>query len=176
MKKTYNKVIQHRDNYRDYIKGKLNKITEVEWNKYYHVIIDSIIEYIIKGGYFIMPYHLGFIRIIKNKPIYFKNKNNRLIVKKSLIDFNATKKYKKLCVHLNSHTDGYIFRIKHDINNDEIKMNAMKFFKIKINRTFKTELSKYLITNKKIPTYYEPSEYYFNYRTFTDKVTTINKY
>lgn len=197
MKKIYSKVVTHRDHYRSYQKGrKINRLTEKEWGKYYRVIIDSIKEYILTGGFFIMPYNLGFIRILRNKPRYFKkNIHGDTVVQRSLIDYGNSiklreRKYpdkpkeffqenwkKTFCVYLNNHTNGYMYQIKHNVDYSTISKVYLTpaYFKFKIETSFKQQLKEYLITNKKIPTYYERNEHWFNYRTHSKKIAAVRK-
>ena len=109
---------------------------------YFKEIVNQVLE---EGSSFKLPCNLGTFQIVKKKMQFSKN------LSKGVIDWENSKKYKKLIHHVNFHSDGYKYLYKWDKRNART-INISKY-KFEATRDNKRGLA-YKIKNK-IRDYFE---------------------
>jgi hypothetical protein len=122
-------------------------IKKIKFNKIIKKFNRELIKLILyKNFAFKMPYTLGTLRIKKYKYSGIQyDENNNIIKKKLLIDYKKTKdlwernpaakEEKKLVLHLNEHSDGYLYRFYWDKTNGKLRnKEAYKFIPSRTNK------------------------------------------
>jgi len=163
-------------------------MVETEYAKYFELVSNVIMEWVLKGKTFILPFNMGefFILKIKSDPLYTDDKG-KIRVKKSFINWRETQKLRKRkepdksreywLKEENSYKyvvpfqDDYLYRIyykKPSYRGTNIK-RINQFFIFKPSGLFKRKLAYLLKNSKKIPSYYE-TKYHNN--SSVRKVTT----
>lgn len=104
-------------------KKKTLSIKDIHPYSLYRKVIEMFLIYvskkIIKDNFtFMMPYSLGSLLV----------KSYKVSTKNARIDFNLTRKYKKVVKHLNTHTFQYAFGVKWDKSYTNFKNNSFYVF------------------------------------------------
>ena len=182
--KIYDKRFVTRHWYRDLIKKpKYKTMSEKTYSKYRNIVIKTIQEWILKGNIFILPFNLGSLYIEKNKVSMWKKTNNGIkLLNRSVVNWKATKELREqeepnkskeywllpenrdkyIVPYDYSHTDNYIYKMKWLKDrkiNEKIKKRILELFTAKQTQDIKSKLTKILLSNKKIPKYYERKIY-----------------
>ncbi len=194
MKRTLIKLTNIKS-FRDSYKEEFGNIDQGLYYKYFEIIMKTIKDYIIQGGYLILPFNVGSLFIEKKDRGGLKTDGGKL--KQRFVDWRSTYEYRKkkypnytredwkkpenkekcLIIYNNDHTDGNIYRIRYTKTNIKGNRNIIYYYFKPIIR-FSRQLAKYLKQNKKIPNYYE---YYkkggnkFDYGAFERKITAHNQ-
>lgn len=109
----------------------------------------AVLDLIVLEHYeFKMPRRLGYLRIRKSKPPLKILPDGKLDTKRLVVDWASTKKmwkddpltHGKVVYHMNTHTDGYVFKWHWD----KITSNAynIKAYSFRVVRTAKRKLAK----------------------------------
>ena len=135
------------DSYKSYKKESKNTITKSRYNGICYKFNKKVSDKIIKESFeFKVPFGLGYLRIKANK-VKLRVKDGKLLTHKMAIDWKATwvlwsRLYpnktrkeiieipdKKLVVHVNEHSDGYIMRWYWDKRLSSVKNQTVYKFK-----------------------------------------------
>lgn len=156
--------------YYSFFYGKKN-LTRGEYGRIIEKLNLKIIDFILKGNSFRLPYGLGSIRIVRNKPVLIFNEDGTIDNIKSKISINwketneLWRKYPKLrrkqyIYYENEETDGYIFKIVWSVFNMHKNHRNIRYYKFKPVRSFQRKLKSYILKNNKID--YEDRKLYNN--------------
>ena len=108
---------------------------------YFQYLRDELIE---RGKCVRLPYRMGSVQIIKNKPKYYDKRSLR-------IDYQSTKQYNKLIFFTNEHSDFYKYRMYYN-KQDMLVPNKTKY-QLVLTRANKRRLA--TILKNKITDYEE---------------------
>lgn len=159
-----NKIIQ------EYRKEFNNKINSRLYNKYLRIIVRTIIDFVLEGGYLNLPYNLGSLYIKRKIRKSVLGPNGEIRVK--YIDWQKTYKLRKekypeytkedwknekdktkcLVLYNNGFVSEFQYRINFKANR---KYKLMKYFYFRPVRDFSREIAKYMKTKTKLGNYYE---------------------
>lgn len=130
------------DSYNYYLgRVKDNSAYEVEYSVYREIIVKyykQIMQEILHGYEFHLPYRFGYVGIIKRKI-------NIHSLSRFGIDWIESVKNKKVIYHLNSHSKNYVYRFKWTKDNTIIP--NLYFYKFVASRENKRELAR-IIKNR----------------------------
>lgn len=142
-----------------------NNKTKIGRSLYGRIVKDFfylLIQEILKGFIFNMPYKLGHIGIHRYKPrVKFDENGFNFIESNVSIDFGATNKlwreqpelkHKKYIYHTNEHTNGFKYKIRWSKKGAYVK--NIRAFKFQPSRYFNRSLAKH-IKNNPNQEYYE---------------------
>lgn len=191
--------------YRNYVKYKRKAnddyiLPKPRFYKYVLTITDEIENFLIEGNYFILPYNLGHMFVRKNIPNYLRRDEfGNWQAKNSLVNWKETWKLRRekepdkpdeywkkfenrnkyIVFFNNEHTGGYVYRFDY-ITSTNGKIDAEKavasLFKFRVRKRVKKKLAQFIFKNSnKLPTYYEQSQRYINFRKIKEKIAERNK-
>ncbi len=133
------------DMYVDYIKDK-DPLYSIDFKTFYNIcdiFYKEVIEQILKGQVFNMPFGLGNIQISKRKITVYKKAQ-------SAVNWEETLKTGIKVWHLNEHSDGYNYGIDWNYGRS---LKYVRGYKFVPTRTFKRTLAKLIKTKEQ--DYYE---------------------
>lgn len=171
-KKDKIKVFSKREIYRNF-KVLYGRVNEQEYKIYTDVIFKTIIDYIVEGFTYYIPYKIGQLYVRRRNIIEPSNSN---APRKFIVNWPATyklrrekvpnapkgywkrpeNKQKYIVAYLNNERTGYYYFVKFKKSNDDIYSNSfITIFKFKVSNAVKKALSKYISNHKVLPSYYE---------------------
>lgn len=189
-------VLTNMKSFRDYYIKRIGRISIGEYYNYIKIIMTTVKEFIIEGGYLILPQAIGYIYIMRKTRNGIRLKRDNTI-KEKYVNWRATYNYRKkqypnytikdwkkpenktkgLIFYTNEHSDGKVYSFKYD-NPDKKRNGNTGYYYFKPTDKLSKQLGQYLKSTKKIPNYYERNKDYssgFNYGTFIRQVTADNK-
>lgn len=121
-------------------------ITYKQYTNVIYEINTAISDFLIETGQKVsLPYGCGDLSIVKYKPLKYKKVstiNGTKTIINLPVNWELTRKNKKIIYHLNAHTDGYKFRIRWF--NDVCRFQHKKLFNFKSCRKTARKLAQVL--------------------------------
>jgi len=112
-------------------------ITYLRFKKVYCSLMRALMDYVLEGYFFKMPYNLGILRIKKRKLTLNK--------KMLRVNFAETRKHGKTIYHLNEHSNGFYYKFSWQ----QGFISGIKKYSFVPVRNYKRELARNIIDHKK---------------------------